>query len=110
MTEGEDYNEFNCWDSGGAAVMLAIVPVVMYFVFSGHDYKGTVCMGLGAGVVGLFVFLVARYVNSRMVSRLMQLAGTALCIIYWVYALHLLNTWDRFSAAAPEQETEQPAS
>lgn len=104
MSDGEDYNEFNCWDSGGAAAMLALVPAVMYYVFSGHDQVGAVMMAGVAVVVGVFVLAVSRFTSSRMVSRVMQLVGTGLCIVYWVYAIHLLCTWDRFSLLTPEPE------
>ena len=46
----EDFNEFNSWDCGGAACMLAAVPAVFYFVFGGHDYVGAAML---AGVAGL---------------------------------------------------------
>lgn len=104
MSDGEDYNEFSCWDSGGAAVLLAVVPAVMYYVFGGHHWKGALMMVGVAGVVGVFVLAVARYTSSRAVSRVMQLVGTLLCILYWVYAVHLLCTWDRF--AEPEEPAE----
>ena len=108
MSDTEDYNEFNCWDSGGAAAMLALVPAVLYYVFGGHDKVGAALMALVACGVGLFAFLVARFSDSRLVSRLMQLIGTVLCVLYWIYAIHLWRTWDRFSTDdAPQQETQQ---
>lgn len=110
MSDGEDYNEFNCWDSGGAAFLLALVPAVLYYVFSEHDKIGTLFMAAGAAVIALFVTLLARYTSSRMVSRVMQLAGALLCILYWVYAIHALWHWERFSPGEPTQETSQEAS
>lgn len=110
MRQDEDYNEFNCWDSGGAAALLAVVPAVLYYVFGGHDKVGTVMMVLVAVGVGAFVCLLSRYTSSRVVSRVMQLVGTLLCVAYWVYAIHSLYHWDRFSSAAPEQETPQQGS
>lgn len=100
-----DYNEFNSWDCGGAATMLAGVPAVLYFVFSEHDYVGTAVLLAVAAGIGLFVFLVAHLVNSRIVSRLLQLVGIVLCIIYWGYAIHMWSTSSRINGpAAPEQE------
>ena len=104
MRQDEDYNEFNCWDSGGAAALLAVVPAVLYYVFGGHDKVGTAVMVLVAVGVGAFVCLLSRYTSSRVVSRVMQLVGTLLCIAYWVYAIHLLCHWDRFSTPEPAQE------
>lgn len=108
MSEGEDYNEFNSWDTGGAAAMLALVPAVLYYVFGGHDKTGTMLMVAGAGAVGLFAFIVAHFSSSRVASRLMQLIGTGLCIIYWLCAIHLMMTWDRFASDTPATTPEQP--
>ena len=109
MSESEDYNEFNSWDTGGAACMLALVPAVLYYVFSGHDKVGAGLMVVGACVVGLFALIVAHFFSSRVMSRLMQLIGVSLCVIYWLCAIHLLVTWDRFSSdPAPENGAESP--
>ena len=108
MGADEDFNEFNAWDSGGAACMLAAVPAVMYFVFSDHDYKGTLVLMGFAGGVGLLVFLIAHFTHSRFVGRLMQLIGISLCAAYWVYAFHMWITHNRLSP--PEPPAELPAA
>lgn len=112
MRDGEDYNEFNCWDSGGAAFMLALVPAVLYYVFGDHDHTGAAMLVMVAVGCGVFVLLLARYTSSRMVSRILQPVGTVLCILYWVYAIYLLCHWNRFETTAPppdrQQETVQP--
>lgn len=110
MSGQEDYNEFNSWDSGGAAFMLALVPAVIYFVFTGHDYVGTAVLAAVAGLVALVVFLIARFTSSRVVSRIMQLVGIGLCIVYWIYAFHMWTTHSRFATdveapTAEQQET-----
>lgn len=97
MSADEDFNEFNSWDCGGAAFMLAVVPAVMYYVFSDHDYKGTATLIFIAGGVGLFVFIVAYFTRSRVVGRLLQLVGVVLCVLYWLYAFHLWANNNRVS-------------
>lgn len=105
----EDYNEFNSWDCAGAACMLAAVPAVLYYVFSGHDKIGSVIL-LGVAVgVGAFVYLAARLVGNRIVSRLMQLVGIALCLIYWVYAVHMWSANSKFAPPAPPPVEPVPA-
>lgn len=105
MSEDGDYNEFNSWDCGGAAAMLAAVPAVMYYVFSDHDKIGTVMLLGIAGGVGLVVFLIAHFTRSRVVGRLMQLVGIVLCVIYWGYAIHLWMTNNRVNLPTAEQDT-----
>lgn len=102
----EDFNEFNSWDCGGAAAMLAVVPAVFYFVNSEHDYVGTALMtGIAAGV-GLFIFAIAHLTNSRMIGRILQLIGVLLCIGYWVFAIHM---WSNNSKFSPPNLTDIPA-
>ncbi len=97
----EDFNEFNSWDCGGAAAMLAVVPAVFYYVNSGHDYMGTAVMVAIAVGVGLFIFVVAHLTGSRMMSRILQLIGILLCIGYWVYAMHMWSNNSKFSPPDP---------
>lgn len=111
MSADEDLNEFNSWDCGGAAIMLALVPAVLYYVFSDHEYMGTVTLGGIAVGVGVVVFLVAHFTRSRVVGRLMQLVGIALCVLYWCYAIHMWATHNRVhlpDAVAPAAAA-QPA-
>lgn len=97
----EDFNEFNSWDSGGAAAMLAIVPAVFYYVNSGHDYMGTAVMaGIAAGV-GLFIFVLAHLTDSHIIGRILQLTGILFCIGYWVYAIHMWSNNSKFSPPDP---------
>ena len=71
----EDFNEFNSWDCGGAAAMLAVVPAVFYFVNSDHDLTGTAIMaGIAVGV-GLFIFVVAHLTDSHLIGRLLHVIG-----------------------------------
>lgn len=108
MSADEDFNEFNSWDSGGAACMLAAVPAIMYYVFSDHDLIGTATlMGIAAGV-GLLVFLLAHFTRSRIIGRLVQLIGVVVCVFYWGYAFHLWATHNRLSLPEPVEEP-QPA-
>lgn len=107
MRADEDFNEFNSWDSGGAAGLIAAVPAVMYYVFSEHDLKGTgVLLAMAAGAAVL-VFLVAHFTRSRVVGRLVQLVGVVLCVAYWGYAFHMWATHNRISLP---QAAEQPAA
>lgn len=103
MSTDEDFNEFNSWDCGGAAFMLAAVPAVMYYVFSDHDLMGSAALvGMAAGA-WVLVFLVAHFTHSRVVGRLMQIVGVGLCVAYWIYAMHLWSTNNRISMPAPAQ-------
>lgn len=97
----EDFNEFNSWDCGGAAAMLAVVPAVFYFVSSGHDYVGTAVMASIALGVGLFIFIVAHLTDSHIVGRILQLVGILLCIGYWIYGIHEWSHNSKFSPPAP---------
>ena len=97
----EDFNEFNSWDCGGAAAMLAVVPAVFYFVNSEHDLAGTAIMASIAVGVGLFIFVVAHLTDSRLVGRILQLIGILLCIGYWVFAIHMWSTNSKFSPPDP---------
>lgn len=110
----EDFNEFNSWDCGGAAAMLAVVPAVFYFVNSDHDLTGTAIMaGIAVGV-GLFIFVVAHLTDSHLIGRLLQLIGILLCIGYWVFAIHMWSTNSKFSppdpADVPAADTSSPAA
>lgn len=107
VSEQEDYNEFNSWDSGGAAAMLAFVPAVIYYVFNDHELKGTLILTAMAAGVGIVVALVAHFTSSRVTSRIMQLIGTALCVVFWIYAMHKWATTSRFPTgdAAESAET-----
>lgn len=105
MNADEDFNEFNSWDCGGAAFMMAAVPAVMYYVFSDHDLTVSVMLIGMAAVAGLLVFLVAHFTRSRVVGRLLQLVGVSLCVIYWMYAFHLWATHNRLSPPQPTQST-----
>ena len=110
MSADEDFNEFNSWDCGGAATMLAGVPAVLYYVFSDHDKLGSAMLvGIAVGV-GLVVFLLAHFTNSRVVGRLVQIVGIALCVVYWGYAFHMWATHNRVSLpkAAEEAPVVQP--
>ena len=108
MSADEDFNEFNSWDSGGAAFMLAVVPAVMYYVFSDHDRLGTVMLlGIAVGA-GLLVFLVAHFTHSRIVGRLMQVVGISLCVVYWLYAFHLWATHNRLSPPPAAEQSGSP--
>ena len=105
MSAEDDFNEFNSWDCGGAAIMLGMVPVVMYYVFSNHDLMGCVMLaGIALGA-GLVVFLLAHFTRSRVVGRLMQLVGTILCVIFWGYAFHMWATHNRVSIPTKEEST-----
>lgn len=84
--------------------MLAAVPAVMYYVFSDHDMWGTVTLMGIAGGVGVVVFLLAHFTRGRVVGRLMQLVGMALCVLYWLYALHMWSTHNRVSLPKPAEE------
>ncbi len=105
----EDFNDFNSWDCGGAACMLAAVPAVFYFVFGGHDYVGSAILAGGALVVGIFVFIVAHLTGSRLVGRLLQVIGILLCIAYWAYAIRMWSQNDRFSPPDPAAVQDSPS-
>ena len=103
MSANEDFNEFNSWDCGGAAAMLGMVPVVMYYVFSEHDLLGCAMLaGIALGA-GLAVFLLAHFTRSRAVGRLMQLVGIVFCVLFWGYAIHMWATHSRLSIPAPAE-------
>lgn len=104
VSDQEDYNEFNSWDCAGSALMLAFVPAVIYFVFNDHDLVGTLMLSAMAAGVGVVVFFVAHFTNSRIVSRIMQLIGTVLCVLYWIYAMHKWMTTNRFEGIMPGEE------
>lgn len=87
--------------------MLAAVPAVMYYVFSDHDLLGTaMLLGIALGV-GLAVFLLAHFTRSRVVGRLVQLAGIVLCVLYWGYAVHMWSTHNRVNLPKPAEQSSE---
>lgn len=107
MSGNEDYNEFSTLDCAGAAGMLAMVPAVLYYVSHGHDLVGTLMLAAVAGGVALVVFALAYFLGNRLVGRLLQLVGTVLCVLFWIYTIHMWSTSDRLSTGTAEQETPQ---
>ena len=107
MSSHEDYNEFSALDFACAAGMLAMVPAVLYYVSHGHEYLGTLMLAAVAAGVALVVYVLAYFLGHRLVGRLLQLVGTVLCVLFWIYAIHMWSTSDRLSTGTAEQETSQ---
>lgn len=106
MNEDEDYNEFTTLDCAGAAGMLALVPAVFYYVSHDHDKTGTVMLGGVAVGVAAVVWVLAYLLGHRVVGRLLQLVGPVLCVLFWLYAIHMWSHSDKLSGgtAAPEAQ------
>lgn len=108
--DAEDLNEFNSWDILGAMLMITMVPAIMNFVFNGQDVLGSAVIG-GVGVLlSLAVFGLSLLTHWSIISRIVNLLGTVLTILYIALAVYLW-VWggesEPASDAAPEKTVQQ---
>lgn len=123
----EDLNAFNSWDNFGATLMLGLVPVVLYYVFTKDtgiftadnavpveekepDKMLMVFMVLGSVLVSLAVLGLSLLTRWRIIGRMINLAGTVLTPVYVIITVcHWLPDSEQ-ATPAPQQETTQPAT
>lgn len=87
--ESEDLNEFNCWDTLGAMLMLTMVPAIMNFVFNEKDVVGSaVIAGIGV-LISVVVFGLALLTRWRIISRIVNLMGCVLTTLYIALSVYL---------------------
>lgn len=87
--ESEDLNEFNCWDTLGAMLMLTMVPAIMNFVFNEKDVVGSaVIAGIGV-LISVAVFGLALLTRWRIISRIVNLMGCVLTTLYIALSVYL---------------------
>lgn len=124
----EDLNTFNSWDNFGATLMLGLVPVVLYYVFTKDtgiitpentaaaaeviekepDKMLMALMVLGAVLVSLAVLGLSLLTRWRIISKLVNLAG---CILTPLYLIVTICHWLPDSEQpAPQPEATQPAA
>ena len=123
----EDLNAFNSWDNFGATLMLGLVPVVLYYVFTKDtgiftadnavpveekepDKMLMAFMVLGSVLVSLAVLGLSLLTRWRIIGRMINLAGTVLTPVYVIITVcHWLPDSEP-ATPAPQQETTQPAT
>lgn len=93
-TEQENINDFNCWDSFGATLMLAVVPAVMHYVFTRpekpdepHDITLTITIAVVGVIISTAVLAVALITRWRIIGTLVNVAGNILTPVYVVIAI-----------------------
>lgn len=86
----EEHNAFSRWDSVGAAAMLGVFPAVISIFFNDFDIKGALLwVGVAVAASG-GVFLLSLVLNERFLSKIVNLAGYVLCVVYLVWAITVL--------------------
>lgn len=106
-SEPEDLNEFAATDCGLAALMLGVVPSIIHFVFCGgmDSLVVTGIMGVAGVFLGVAVWAIAYYTNTRLVGILVNLAGCILTPVYIAVAVYL---WI-YGNERPVEDTAVPA-
>lgn len=90
--EPEDLNEFNSWDVLGAMLMLTLVPAIMYFVFNDKELVMTGIIAAVGVVISVAVFLLALVTHWRVISKVVNMLGWVLTLLYIAVAVYL---WSR---------------
>lgn len=84
--EQEDLNAFNSWDCFGATLMLGIVPgIIHYATTDPHDETGAALICLGGVLISLVVLGISLITRWRMLSRIINFAGTVLTFLFIIY-------------------------
>ncbi|MBE6419113.1 MAG: hypothetical protein E7031_03200 [Akkermansiaceae bacterium] len=87
----EEHNSFSRWDSVGAAALLGGFPAVISILFNDFDIKGALLWAAVAVGAAGGVFLLSLVFNERFLSRIVNLAGIVLTVVYIVWACNVLQ-------------------
>lgn len=100
--DAEDLNEFDSWDVLGAMLMITLVPAIMNYVFNEQDAVGSAVIA-GVGVlVSLAVFGLSLLTSWRIISKVVNMLGAVLTVLYVVFAVYCW-VWGGADENAPEE-------
>lgn len=108
MSEQENQNEFNIWDSAGAAGFLVFTMAVLCYVFFDHNLQWTFILIGAAGCAAVVCFIFAWLLGSHNMNRILQWAGNILCLVLWGVAIYMWANSHKFDAVRdkPAQQVE----